>query len=53
MYFIINKKRKTVFIGAVELVFEFSNFEFNVAIWVILEKFCDWIWGKLNTQWDM
>lgn len=37
MYLIM--KKKTVFVGAVELVFEFSDFEFNLAIWVILEKF--------------
>lgn len=39
MYLIM--KKKTVFVGAVELVFEFSDFEFNLAIWVILEKFRD------------
>lgn len=34
-------KKKPVFVGAVELVFEFSNFEFSVAIWEILEEFRD------------
>lgn len=33
--------KKPVFVGAVELVFEFSNFEFSVAIWEILEEFRD------------
>lgn len=39
MYLIM--KKKTVFVGAVESVFEFLDLEFNLVIWVILEEFQD------------